>query len=108
MEECKAEGVDVTEVKCPDNMPCLKLMTAKTGVFGKLDDESSMGSGTDMGFLQKVKDEYEGKHPFFGVKKMSKNSFIIHHYAASVNYTVENWLDKNRDALKPAMKLLMR
>eukprot|EP01062_Namystynia_karyoxenos_P003958 TRINITY_DN1139_c0_g1_i5.p1 TRINITY_DN1139_c0_g1~~TRINITY_DN1139_c0_g1_i5.p1 ORF type:complete len:1567 (+),score=593.71 TRINITY_DN1139_c0_g1_i5:150-4703(+) len=108
MDECRAEGVDVAEVKCPDNMPCLTLMTAKTGVFGKLDDESNMGSGTDAGFLDKVKEQFDGKHPFFGVKRMSKDSFIVHHYAASVNYTVENWLEKNRDALKPDLKRFMR
>ena len=54
MDECRAEGVDVTEVKCPDNMPCLKMMTDKTGIFGILDDECSMGSGTDQGFFDKV------------------------------------------------------
>eukprot|EP00756_Hemistasia_phaeocysticola_P030311 Hpha_TRINITY_DN16281_c4_g2::TRINITY_DN16281_c4_g2_i2::g.14876::m.14876/K10357/MYO5; myosin V len=107
MDECRAEGINVTEVKCPDNMPCLKMMTDKTGIFGKLDDESNMGSGTDAGFLQKVKDDFQ-KHPFFGIKKMSKDSFIVHHYAASVNYTVENWLEKNRDALKPDLIRFMR
>eukprot|EP01062_Namystynia_karyoxenos_P003952 TRINITY_DN1139_c0_g1_i15.p1 TRINITY_DN1139_c0_g1~~TRINITY_DN1139_c0_g1_i15.p1 ORF type:complete len:1360 (+),score=500.69 TRINITY_DN1139_c0_g1_i15:118-4197(+) len=107
MDECRAEGVDVTEVKCPDNMPCLKMMTDKTGIFGLLDDECSVGTGSDAGFLAKVLDQHS-KNPFFGQKKLAKNSFIVHHYAASVNYTVEQWLEKNRDTLKPAVKLLMR
>ncbi|KAJ9451352.1 Myosin-8 [Diplonema papillatum] len=107
MDECRAEGIDVTEVTCPDNKPCLLLMTAKTGIFGLLDDECSLGQGNDTGFVDKVID-LNGKNPFLTQKKMTKNSLIIHHYAASVNYTVEGWLDKNRDTLKPAMRLLMR
>eukprot|EP00755_Sulcionema_specki_P004963 Sspe_Gene.31462::Locus_15519_Transcript_1_1_Confidence_1.000_Length_1185::g.31462::m.31462/K10357/MYO5; myosin V len=68
----------------------------------------SMGTGTDEKFLDKVIEQLKGKSPFFDVKKLSKMSFIIHHYAASVNYDVHNWLEKNRDTLKPAMKMFMR
>ena len=108
MDECRAEGVDVKEVKCPDNMPCLLMMTAKSGIFSMLDDECSLGqAGTNEGFLGKVIDTHSS-NTFFAQKKLAKDSFIIHHYAASVNYTVENWLEKNRDTLKPDMKLLMR
>ena len=107
MDECRAEGIDVTEVKCPDNSPCLRLMVDRIGVFALLDDECSVGTGTDDGFLSKVIENC-ASNPFFGQKKMAKNSFIVHHYASSVNYTVESWLQKNRDTLKPAMKLLMR
>eukprot|EP01060_Flectonema_neradi_P039446 TRINITY_DN868_c0_g1_i1.p1 TRINITY_DN868_c0_g1~~TRINITY_DN868_c0_g1_i1.p1 ORF type:complete len:1427 (+),score=281.74 TRINITY_DN868_c0_g1_i1:715-4995(+) len=107
MAECRGEGIDVTEVVRPDNLPCLNLLRSRTGVFGLLDDECSLGKGSDQQFLDKVKDT-NGKNPFFSVKKFSKNSFMIAHYAATVNYTVEGWLDKNRDTLKPAMRLLMR
>ncbi|KAJ9473683.1 hypothetical protein DIPPA_17147 [Diplonema papillatum] len=107
MDECRAEGVDVTEVKCPDNTPCLLMMTSKTGIFGLLDDECSLGQGTDGGFLGKVLDQH-AHNPFFGQRKMATNSFLVHHYASSVNYTVEGWLDKNRDTLKKDMRELMR
>eukprot|EP01060_Flectonema_neradi_P036265 TRINITY_DN6929_c2_g3_i1.p1 TRINITY_DN6929_c2_g3~~TRINITY_DN6929_c2_g3_i1.p1 ORF type:complete len:1372 (+),score=332.35 TRINITY_DN6929_c2_g3_i1:58-4173(+) len=107
MDDCRAEGIDVTEVKCPDNGPCLRLMTDKVGIFGLLDDECSMGKGSDSGFMSKV-EENCSSNPFFELKKLSKSAFIVHHYAASVVYTVEGWLDKNRDTLKPTMKSLMR
>ena len=107
MDDCRAEGIDVTEVTCPDNGPCLRLMTDKIGIFGLLDDECAMGKGSDAGFMQKV-EENCSSNPFFALKKLSKSAFIVHHYAASVTYTVEGWLDKNRDTLKPTMKSLMR
>eukprot|EP01060_Flectonema_neradi_P017288 TRINITY_DN2417_c0_g2_i2.p1 TRINITY_DN2417_c0_g2~~TRINITY_DN2417_c0_g2_i2.p1 ORF type:complete len:1291 (+),score=343.10 TRINITY_DN2417_c0_g2_i2:118-3990(+) len=107
MEQCKAEGVDVTDVKPPDNGPCLELLRGKSGIISLLDDECSMGTGSDDGLLEKVLQTHSS-HNSFAQKKLSRNSFIIHHYAASVNYTVENWLDKNKDTLRPDMKHIMR
>ena len=107
MEQCKAEGVDVTDVKPPDNGPCLELLRGKSGIISLLDDECSMGTGSDDGLLEKVLQSHSS-HNSFSQKKLSRNSFIIHHYAASVNYTVENWLDKNKDTLRPDMKHIMR
>ncbi|KAJ9473699.1 hypothetical protein DIPPA_17088 [Diplonema papillatum] len=107
MDECRSEGIDVTEVKCPDNTLCLKLMCDKIGIFGLLDDECTMGKGSDAGFIDKVMQNCK-QNPFFAAKKLSKECFIVHHYAASVTYTVKGWLDKNRDTVKPDMKRLMR
>jgi myosin heavy subunit len=107
MAECRAEGIDVTEVKCPDNMPCLKLITDKGGIIALLDEECILGKGTDVGFLEKV-EQANGKHPFFDKKKSSRDTFVIHHYAASVTYDVKGWLEKNRDTVKDDVRRLMR
>ena len=107
MEECRQEGIDVTEIKCPDNGPCLKMITEKGGIVSLLDEECLLGKGTDLSFLEKV-DQYHSKNVFYGKKKTSRDTFIIHHYAASVTYEVSGWLDKNRDTLKDAIKAMMR
>jgi myosin heavy subunit len=106
MEECRKEGIDVTEVKCPDNMPCLQLITQRGGIIALLDEECLLGKGTDVGFLEKV-DQAHGKHPFYGKKKSSRDTFIIHHYAASVTYDVNSWLEKNRDTLKDDVRIII-
>eukprot|EP00756_Hemistasia_phaeocysticola_P045784 Hpha_TRINITY_DN1953_c0_g1::TRINITY_DN1953_c0_g1_i1::g.31131::m.31131/K10357/MYO5; myosin V len=108
MDMCRAEGIDVTEVEFPDNAPCLHLVSGKGGVMDMLDEECSLGKGSDMGFLQKVADKFAGKHAFFLKKQLAKNSFIVHHYAGSVSYTVDGMLDKNRDTLKDSFKHMMR
>eukprot|EP01063_Lacrimia_lanifica_P034073 TRINITY_DN6220_c0_g6_i2.p1 TRINITY_DN6220_c0_g6~~TRINITY_DN6220_c0_g6_i2.p1 ORF type:complete len:1170 (+),score=479.42 TRINITY_DN6220_c0_g6_i2:147-3656(+) len=107
MDECRAEGIDVTAVVFPDNTPCLQMVTAKGGIMALLDEECSLGSGTDEGFLAKVKENH-GKNPFFAIKKLSRGSFVVKHYAKDVNYTVEGFLDKNRDTLKNSFKSMMR
>ena len=107
MEECRQEGIDVTEVTCPDNGPCLQLITGKSGIMALLDEECTLGKGSDLSLLEKV-EQAHGKHPFFEKKKTSKDTFMIHHYAASVTYDVNGWLEKNRDTLKDTIRLLMR
>ncbi|KEG12483.1 myosin heavy chain MYA2-related [Trypanosoma grayi] len=108
MEECRAENIDVTEVVCPDNSPCLRLIVEKGGILALLDEECTLGKGSELEFLAKVNDAHMGKNKFFEKKKVSRDTFIIHHYAASVTYDVNGWLEKNRDTLKENMKVLMR
>eukprot|EP00756_Hemistasia_phaeocysticola_P030294 Hpha_TRINITY_DN16281_c3_g3::TRINITY_DN16281_c3_g3_i1::g.14852::m.14852/K10357/MYO5; myosin V len=107
MDECRAEGIDVTSVVFPDNTPCLQMVSGKGGVMALLDEECALGKGSDDGFLAKVIEKH-GKNPFFGMKKLAKDSFIIHHYAKSVLYTIDGFLEKNRDTLKDSFKLMMR
>ena len=107
MEECRAEGVCVDDVKCPDNSECLKLIVDTTGILGLLDDECKIGTGTDEGFLDKLSSMC-GKNPFFERKPMMKTSFTVKHYAGNVTYQVKNFLEKNRDTLKDDFKLLFR
>ena len=108
MDECRAEGIDVTSVVFPDNTPCLQMVNAKGGILALLDEECSLGSGTDEAFLSKVIDSCKANTEFFGVKKLARDSFIIKHYAKDVNYTVPGFLEKNRDTLKDAFKRMMR
>eukprot|EP01060_Flectonema_neradi_P036262 TRINITY_DN6929_c2_g1_i3.p1 TRINITY_DN6929_c2_g1~~TRINITY_DN6929_c2_g1_i3.p1 ORF type:complete len:1203 (+),score=274.30 TRINITY_DN6929_c2_g1_i3:110-3610(+) len=107
MEECRAEGIDVADVEFPDNSPCLIMMVGKGGISALLDEECALGKGTDLGFLSKITDACS-KNEFFQKKALDRTTFTIHHYAGSVSYEVEGFLEKNRDTLKDAMKLLMR
>ena len=107
LDECRAEGVDMSEVEFPDNTPCIELVTAKGGIISLLDEECSLGKGSDLSFLAKITSNC-GNNPFFVRKILQKSSFTIRHYAGDVTYEVEGFLDKNRDTLKDAFKLLMR
>ena len=111
MDECRAEGIDVTQVEFPDNTPCLRMMVFKGGIFALLDEECSLGKGSPETFLSKITDYCQGEksyEPFFTRDRLATTSFIIHHYAGSVSYEVGEFLDKNRDTLKPAFKHMMR
>jgi myosin heavy subunit len=107
MEECRAEGVDMSSVEFPDNGPCIQMITSKGGILALLDEECMLGKGTDMSFLQKISAACASS-AFFVRKQLQKSSFTIRHYAGDVTYEVASFLDKNRDTLKDAFKLLMR
>eukprot|EP01012_Entosiphon_sulcatum_P014773 TRINITY_DN1978_c0_g1_i1.p1 TRINITY_DN1978_c0_g1~~TRINITY_DN1978_c0_g1_i1.p1 ORF type:complete len:1125 (+),score=190.79 TRINITY_DN1978_c0_g1_i1:31-3405(+) len=108
MQECRAEGVDVSAVVFQDNTPCLLLVNdKKDGILKLLDDECSLGKGTDLGFLASVAKTC-AKNPYFEKKPLDKTTFTIKHYAGSVSYEVANFLEKNKDALKDGMRQLMR
>ena len=120
MEECRSEGIDVTEIKFPDNKPCLDMISGKGGILSILDEECMLGKATDLTFLDKISDKFKCKDKnaakgavpgatgpvcFFEQPRLAKvPSFIIHHYAGSVTYIVEGFLEKNRDTLKDAFK----
>eukprot|EP01064_Diplonema_japonicum_P010307 TRINITY_DN1759_c0_g3_i1.p1 TRINITY_DN1759_c0_g3~~TRINITY_DN1759_c0_g3_i1.p1 ORF type:complete len:1376 (+),score=283.45 TRINITY_DN1759_c0_g3_i1:87-4214(+) len=108
MDECRAEGIDVACIEFPDNTPCLHMIAGKGGVLALLDEECSLGKGSDHGFLDNVCRTFKPNKKFFDKKTLAKDCFIIHHYAGSVSYDVTGALDKNRDTLKDSYKLLMR
>ena len=123
MDECRSEGIDVTEIKFPDNKPCLDMISGKGGILSILDEECTLGKATDLTFLDKISDKFKCKDKnavkgavpgatgtvcFFEQPRLAKvPSFVIHHYAGSVTYVVEGFLEKNRDSLKDAFKLCM-
>eukprot|EP01012_Entosiphon_sulcatum_P005443 TRINITY_DN12412_c0_g1_i1.p1 TRINITY_DN12412_c0_g1~~TRINITY_DN12412_c0_g1_i1.p1 ORF type:complete len:1247 (-),score=285.50 TRINITY_DN12412_c0_g1_i1:61-3801(-) len=108
VEECKAEGINVTKIKFEDNKPTVELLTQKMGVFALLDEECSLGKGSDLSFLKKLEETFAKKHPNFEKKPLQKTSFTIKHYAGSVSYEVADFLEKNRASLKDELKLLFR
>lgn len=126
MEECRAEGIDMTSVTFPDNKPCIDMISGKGGILALLDEECLLGKATDISFLAKICDKFASDKgnssvkqssaalaaaelSFFERPKLAKvPSFRVRHYAGIVTYVVENFLEKNRDTLKDAFKNLMR
>ncbi|KAF5226190.1 hypothetical protein ECC02_000753 [Trypanosoma cruzi] len=107
MDECRMEGVDVTDIKFTDNTGCLKLLTAQGGIFPLLDECCWFGGGTDLGFLEKVVHTHES-NSFFKKERVSGETFCVRHYAADVTYNVFGWVEKNRDTLKDSIKSIVR
>eukprot|EP01063_Lacrimia_lanifica_P030820 TRINITY_DN4970_c0_g1_i1.p1 TRINITY_DN4970_c0_g1~~TRINITY_DN4970_c0_g1_i1.p1 ORF type:complete len:1390 (+),score=514.97 TRINITY_DN4970_c0_g1_i1:98-4267(+) len=108
MDECRAEGIDVANIIFPDNKPCIKMIAGKGGILALLDEECSLGSGTDHGWMDKVAGKFKEEKRFFEKKSLAKDHFVVKHYAGNVSYDCRGALDKNRDTLKDANKLLMR
>ncbi|KEG13737.1 putative myosin heavy chain MYA2-related [Trypanosoma grayi] len=110
MRECQEEGIDTTQVPFADNKECIDLLMGKVGVFTLLDEECAV-SGNEANYLQKLVEKFgpaksKGGNAYFvqAAGRGSDNQFIVRHYASDVRYSVDGFLDKNRDALKETMK----
>ena len=101
-EEYKKENIDWEFVDFGlDLQPCIDLIEKKIGVLALLDEECLFPKATDRTFVDKVVANLDNM-PCFGKPGLGKNrngDFMIHHYAGTVTYTVDQWLDKNKDPL---------
>jgi myosin-5 len=66
-----------------------------------------MPKGSNENWHRKLVSQH-GKHPGFSTKKLAANTtFIINHFAEKVEYSIEGFLEKNRDTvLEYQLKML--
>jgi len=109
-DEYVREGVDLELVEFVNNGPTLALLEAKrTGVFAMVDEEIAVPRGSDASLLSKLKKQH-GADASYEVPSpkvpRAGSSFGVRHYAATVRYVVDGFLEKNRDALLDALVAL--
>lgn len=80
-----------------DNLPCINLIEGKLGILSLLDEETRMPSGNDDSFTLKIQTQF-AKNDFFSKPRFNKG-FTVHHYALSVTYDTNLFVEKNRDKL---------
>ncbi len=96
----QAEGVQFKHVEFIDNQPVLDLIEKRPiGILFLADEETVVPKGTDESFLGKLHGNHDGKHPNYKKPLRPPNAFHVLHYAGEVCYTVDGFLEKNKDAL---------
>lgn len=107
-QEYAKEKIEWQVISCPDNQLVLNLISKKPeGIFAILDDESNFPKATDHSFLEKCHYNH-ALNENYSRPRMSSMEFGIKHFAGQVWYSVEGFLDKNRDSLRPdVMELLI-
>lgn len=68
------------------------------GIFSVLDEECIVPRSSDKSFFEKLNQFCNGKSEKFKPSKFS-NKFSLKHYAGDVEYSIEGWIEKNRDPL---------
>lgn len=100
-QEYLKEKIDWQQIHSPDNQAVLNLISKKPeGILCLLDDESNFPKATDHSFLEKCHYNH-ALNDCYSRPRMSSMEFGIRHYAGQVWYTVDGFLDKNRDTLRP-------
>eukprot|EP00042_Codosiga_hollandica_P058625 m.886786 g.886786 ORF g.886786 m.886786 type:complete len:1857 (-) comp59913_c0_seq1:203-5773(-) len=113
-EEYKKEGIDWDFIDFGlDLQPCINLIEKSMGVLALLDEECLFPKATDTSFAEKLHANHHGRSENYSKPGYSKNQdvgdFQIHHYAGTVTYSVDHWIDKNKDPLNDnVVELLQR
>jgi myosin protein heavy chain len=72
------------------------------GVFSILEEECIVPKASDNTFFEKLEQHCKGSNEKFKPSKFF-NKFTLKHYAGEVEYSIENWIEKNRDPLSDSI-----
>ena len=99
----RLKQVDWQFVDYEDNQPTLDLISKRPlCILGMLDEGSGAGAGKDETVLQTFHSTFKDpkKHKAYIIpKKSADRTFVLCHYAGEVVYTIEGWIEKNKDEL---------
>ena len=77
------------------------------GIFSILEEECMFPKASDTTFKNKLYDQHLGKAIAFqkpkAVKGKAEAHFSLMHYAGTVDYNINGWLDKNKDPLNESV-----
>ena len=109
-QEYEREGILWKFISFPDNQDVLDLIDMKrVGILAVLDEQCIVEWGSDDKFVQQLYNRC-GPHDRFEATPQQKpyRKFSVEHYAGLVEYSTEEWVEKNKDQLPAAsVELLM-
>lgn len=76
------------------------------GIFSCLDEDCVMPKATDKSFTEKLHSLWDKKSTKYRASRL-RHGFVLTHYAAEVEYSTENWLEKNKDPLNDNITRLL-
>eukprot|EP00814_Leptocylindrus_danicus_P000315 CAMPEP_0116024712 /NCGR_PEP_ID=MMETSP0321-20121206/12508_1 /TAXON_ID=163516 /ORGANISM="Leptocylindrus danicus var. danicus, Strain B650" /LENGTH=1027 /DNA_ID=CAMNT_0003496551 /DNA_START=100 /DNA_END=3180 /DNA_ORIENTATION=+ len=110
-EEYEREGIEWSFIQFPDNQDVLDLISAKrTGILSLLDEQCRLNTCTNATFANQVYSTL-ASHDRLEANRTQRanNRFTVSHYAGPVEYTTDEFLEKNKDELpQSASELLSR
>ncbi|XP_060523322.1 unconventional myosin-XV [Cylas formicarius] len=99
-QEYAKERLEWTNITWSDNTPVIQLLGKKpVGIFHLLDDESNFPRASDSSFLEKCHYNHALNENYCR-PRVGGREFGIRHFAGQVWYSVDGFLDKNRDILR--------
>jgi hypothetical protein len=97
-----SEGIDCSHIRFQDNMECVELIEARPqGILPLLDEVCALNqaSADESSFLSALDKAHSSKHHYVASRFASLRQFSIRHFAGEVPYSVDKFIEKNKDAL---------
>ena len=103
------EEVEWNFVSYEDNQHVIDLIAKRPiCILGLLDEGCKAGSGKDSAVLENMHANIPQKFKaYIKPKKSADKTFIISHYAGEVIYTIEGFVEKNKDELSADITALL-
>ena len=95
-----SEGLDWVPIEFHDNQACIDAIEGTQGIVDLLNEACKVQRGDDADWLTSLSNTAHLKsNVHFQLPKIRSPSFIVRHFAADVEYTVDGFMEKNMDAL---------
>ena len=106
--ECAAEGVVCPKLEFADNSAVMACFTQRPGgVLSLVNEEVIVPNGSDASLLTKLQQAHRSNATFKPLPRSQGDGFVILHYAGPVGYTIDGFVDKNRDQLPGELTQLL-
>uniref|UniRef100_A0A6B2KXU3 Myosin motor domain-containing protein n=1 Tax=Arcella intermedia TaxID=1963864 RepID=A0A6B2KXU3_9EUKA len=105
-EQYTKEGVPWTSIDFVDNQACIHLIERPGGIMAMMDEEAKMPRGNDKTLMDKLSRKHRAC-PVFVFEDKFPDMFQVKHYASTVPYSIEGFMDKNKDTLQDDVSLAM-
>lgn len=107
-EEYNKEGINWENIQFVDNQEILDMIGLKPmNIMALIDEETKFPKGTDITLLNKLHLTHNNKTIYIKPKSDSSILFGIQHFAGSVYYNPNGFLEKNRDSFSLDLKELV-
>lgn len=109
-DEYEREGILWKFISFPDNQDVLDLIDRKhTGILALLDEQCIVPRSNDQKFTRYLYAKCD-EHARFSATSAQRvdYKFSIEHYAGPVEYSTDNWLEKNKDQLPSSSANLLK
>ena len=94
--EYEKENIDWTKIDFKNNDDIINLFSDKLSVFSIINEQSILGSGTNDNIFTSISKHLSGNLLSIEDGKRRDNIFKIKHYTGNVEYTIDNYIEKNR------------
>ncbi|KAK6025219.1 myosin head, partial [Ostertagia ostertagi] len=99
-EEYEREELSWVRIDFHDNQLAIDLIEGRPGLIEYLNEQCKVVNGSDIEWLNQITTSAPlKKNAYLQIPRVKSTKFIVKHFAADVSYTVEGFMEKNKDAV---------
>ncbi|VDM57685.1 unnamed protein product, partial [Angiostrongylus costaricensis] len=108
-EEYEREELSWVRIDYYDNQPAIDLIEGRPGLIDYLNEQCKVVNGSDSGWLSQMTScSTLKKNSQLQMPRIKSSRFIIKHFASDVAYSIEGFVEKNKDAVsKQLLELVL-